>query len=250
MSRKVLIIGETGGFLFKAIVNGLTSNGYQVETLDSSLETVYDDVPEILILYLSDIMITKMNIFKKINELMMNGANTSLYVIGSQNELDETYLILNKDFVKGVFQRPINIQEISQRFEEDAIKGTDLEFKKKILLVDDDTIALRTMELWLSDKYRVFIANSGTDAIDFLRNKTVDLILLDYEMPVLSGPQVMRSIQNNPAIAKTPIMFLTSKNDMDSVRRAVTLKPVRYLLKSMPKETLIEIIDGFFAEKG
>ncbi|MCR5101339.1 MAG: response regulator, partial [Butyrivibrio sp.] len=247
MKKNVFILGETGGFLFKAIVNGLVANGYKVDANETIPETILTDSPDIIMIYLSEDLVLKTRIYEVLNSLSAVNPDVKLYLIGSQTEIEEVYITLRKEAVTGEFYRPINIQEISQRLEEDELSSSGLEQKKKILLVDDDTIALRTMEQWLSANYRVFISSSGTDAIEFLRNKEVDLILLDFEMPVMSGPQVMRSIQNNPAIAATPIMFLTSKNDMDSVKKAVSMKPERYLLKSMPKENLIEIIDGFFA---
>ena len=51
--------------------------------------------------------------------------------------------------------------------------------RKRILVVDDDGMMLRTMKNWLSKKYDVYMANSGMNAISLLAKNRVDLILLD-----------------------------------------------------------------------
>ena len=90
------------------------------------------------------------------------------------------------------------------------------------------------------------MASSGMNAITFLAKNPVDLILLDYEMPVASGPQVLEMIRSEPATSSIPVMFLTSKSDRESVLKVVSLKPEKYLLKTMPPEELIANIDDFF----
>ena len=122
----------------------------------------------------------------------------------------------------------------------------DENLKKKILIIDDDGAMLRMMRTWLSVKYRVYMASSGKIALSFLAQTPVDLVLLDYEMPVMNGPEVLKEIRNTQDIKDLPVIFLTAKDDKDSVMKVVSLKPEKYLLKSMPKEKLISAIDDFF----
>ena len=115
-----------------------------------------------------------------------------------------------------------------------------------MLIIDDDGAMLRMMRTWLSVKYHVYMASSGKIAMSFLMQNPVDLILLDYEMPVMSGPDVLKEIRETPAIKDIPVIFLTAKDDKESVMKVISLKPAKYLLKSMPKEKLIGAIDDFF----
>ena len=124
--------------------------------------------------------------------------------------------------------------------------AVDENLKKKILIIDDDGVMLRMMKTWLSVKYRVYMASSGKIAISFLMQNPVDLILLDYEMPVMNGPEVLKEIRNTQALRDMPVIFLTAKDDKESILKVVSLKPEKYLLKSMPKEKLIGAIDEFF----
>ena len=116
-------------------------------------------------------------------------------------------------------------------------------------MVDDDGTMLRTIKTWLSEKYQVFMANSGMSAITFLAKNPVDLILLDYEMPITTGPKVLEMLRSEVATSNIPVMFLTNKSEKESVMQVLALKPEKYLLKTMPPEELIASIDEFFEKQ-
>lgn len=118
--------------------------------------------------------------------------------------------------------------------------------RKKVLIIDDDGAMLRMLKTWLSVKYHVYMASSGKIALTFLSQTKVDLVLLDYEMPVMSGPDVLKAIREDSKIRDLPVVFLTAKDDKESVMKVVGLKPAKYLLKSMPKDKLIGAIDDLF----
>ena len=118
--------------------------------------------------------------------------------------------------------------------------------KKSILLVDDDVTLLHAMNSWLSEKYTVFMANSGMNAVSFLAKTSVDLILLDYEMPIVSGLQVFEMLKSEPSTKDIPVIFLTAKNDKNTIVKVLSAKPDRYLLKTLPPKELLKSIDEFF----
>ena len=94
--------------------------------------------------------------------------------------------------------------------------------------------------------YKVSMANSGLQAIKFLGKNKVDLILLDHEMPVTSGPQVLEMLRSEEETKDIPVMFLTGKSDKESVMAVVALKPEGYFLKTITKEELLEKLAEFF----
>ena len=57
---------------------------------------------------------------------------------------------------------------------------------------------------------------------------------------------VLKEIRSTQGIRDLPVIFLTAKDDKESVMKVVSLKPEKYLLKSMPKDKLISAIDDFF----
>ena len=115
-----------------------------------------------------------------------------------------------------------------------------------ILVVDDDPSFLSLVREWLRSTYRVSMANSGLQAIKWLGSNKVDLILLDYEMPVTNGPQVLEMLRADDETKDIPVMFLTGKGDKESVMKVVSLKPEGYFLKTIQKNELLEKLDEFF----
>ena len=118
--------------------------------------------------------------------------------------------------------------------------------RKSILIVDDNVTYMSMIMDWLKDKYRVSMANSGVKAITRLANDHADLILLDYEMPVTTGPEVLEMIRSQPTLSDIPVMFLTGVSDRESIMKVLSLKPVDYILKSIEKDGLREKLDHFF----
>ena len=108
---------------------------------------------------------------------------------------------------------------------------------------------LRTVKSWLSPKYKVSVASSAAMAINFLANTKPDLILLDYEMPICSGPQFLEMIHAEKATSSIPVIFLTGKGDLESVKQVVKLRPDGYLLKTMKQNEIVSYINDFFEKK-
>ena len=71
-------------------------------------------------------------------------------------------------------------------------------------------------------------------------------MLLDYEMPIVDGKQVLGMIRSESEFSDIPVIFLTDK---ESVMQVMDLKPDGYLLKTMPPEQIKQSIDTFFQRK-
>lgn len=121
--------------------------------------------------------------------------------------------------------------------------------KKKILVVDDSSVARQAMSDLLSKDYQVTLAQSGTSAIRCLTLNQPDLVLLDYEMPVCDGKQVLEMIRSEQEFAKIPVFFLTSRVDKEGVQKVMPLKPEGYLLKSLKPEEIKKNIDDYFVRR-
>ena len=78
----------------------------------------------------------------------------------------------------------------------------------------------------------------------------MDLILLDHEMPVTSGPQVLEMLRSDPETRSIPVIFLTGKSDRESVMAVVNLKPEGYFLKTIDKKELLSNLSKFFLVHG
>ena len=83
----------------------------------------------------------------------------------------------------------------------------------------------------------------NADLIDkFFETKTVDIILLDYEMPGENGPQVFQRLKKMPNAANIPVVFLTGVSDRKKIQEVLSLKPQGYVLKPINMDKLFETI--------
>ena len=121
--------------------------------------------------------------------------------------------------------------------------------KKKILVVDDSDFMLETMQQLLGTDYEVLTATSGLSAFRSITLDRPDLILLDYEMPVCKGSQILEMIRSEKDFADIPVIFLTSRVDRESVKKVVELKPQGYLSKSLTPDLVKKEVDQFFEKQ-
>ena len=126
---------------------------------------------------------------------------------------------------------------------------TARDWRKKVLVVDDNMSILRGIKGMLEDKYNVVLANSGMKAMTMIGKGRPDVILLDYEMPVVDGKQTLEMIRADEEIKDIPVIFLTGVNDKEHITAVLALNPARYLLKPASKEVLIDAIEKVFGNK-
>ncbi|MCQ2979188.1 MAG: response regulator, partial [Clostridia bacterium] len=120
--------------------------------------------------------------------------------------------------------------------------------QRKILVVDDSPVFLRTISEWLELCYNVSICPSATAAFHMIEVTKPDLILLDYEMPVCTGAQFLEMLHSEQQTKDIPVIFLTSRSDEETVKKVLELGPQGYLLKSQPKENILEALQKYFAK--
>lgn len=114
---------------------------------------------------------------------------------------------------------------------------------KKVLVIDDSTIQIRTLTGLMKDKYEIMTAASGFDGIEILKKNKVDLVLLDYGMPILDGKETMKIIRDNEKTKDIPVIFLTGDNEREDIIEVLKLQPQGYLLKPVVPERLFETIE-------
>ena len=170
-------------------------------------------------------------------------------LVGTATEIETVHKSIPAALVAAAFERPFDMKKLAAQVEWLLSANDDLARRKNILLVDDDGTFLKMVKDWLSTKYRVTIVTSGAKALMYIADNRPDLILLDYEMPVTSGPQVLEMIRSETKVDSIPVIFLTGKGDRESVLKVLALKPDGYLLKSMERPKLIAAIDDFFEKQ-
>ena len=121
--------------------------------------------------------------------------------------------------------------------------------KKKILVVDDSSTTRLGMELLLAENYDVSEVSSGAAAIRAITLERPDLVLLDYEMPVCDGRHVLEMLRAEKEFSDIPVIFLTSRDDQESVKNVLSLNADGYLLKYLKPADIKKRIDGYFSRK-
>ncbi|MCH5337934.1 MAG: response regulator [Acetatifactor sp.] len=245
--QNILIVTEKNSLFVRSAMEHFKELEYNVvvEDLDVQKISKLKDTFEALILYMESDGHEKT---QDIVYLRDKAVEEDIPIFYMGDEADELKKLIPDHVLQHVFQRPIDIKQAVQKIDE-YVKNFGRQSKKKILVVDDSGAMLRNIKGWLEDKYQVILANSGAMAIKYLATNRPDLVLLDYEMPVVDGSQVLEMIRTETEFSDIPVIFLTSKNDKESILKVMALKPEGYLLKTMEPEKIVQEIDNFFEKR-
>lgn len=87
--------------------------------------------------------------------------------------------------------------------------------QEKILVVDDNATILTIINGVLNSLYKVYPVDSCSSALKFLEKQLPDLIILDIEMPEMSGDSFFHIMKSDPRTSNIPIIFLTAHNNIE-----------------------------------
>ncbi len=248
MNRKTLIVAANEGFIIKGLETKLEGIG----VASSFSQPVMKDIREkcegtgLIILFTDDAIGDIANTLVFIKDYCSEH-NEQVIVIGAKTEYDVLKSYIPSGLIYQFFERPLDMEQLLNEIEKYMEEESQYARLKSILIVDDDVSYMSIISEWLKGSYRVSMANSGMQAITWLAKNHADLILLDYEMPITPGPQVLEMIRSDTELADIPVMFLTGKSDKESIMKVLALKPVGYLLKTVDKKELNESIGKYFA---
>lgn len=118
---------------------------------------------------------------------------------------------------------------------------------KTILIVDDEPVTLAVLECLLQQHgYQALLARDGSEALDLLHRRQIDLILADVAMPGLNGYQLCEQVKGaaDPALALTPVVLLSARSLASDIRYGKSLGADDYLTKPLDLVSLLAIIKG------
>jgi putative two-component system response regulator len=110
--------------------------------------------------------------------------------------------------------------------------------KKTIIIVDDTPTNLTIGTTVLQDSYQVLPVLSGEKLFAVLETVQPDLILLDIDMPVMNGFEVIKRLKADPRKTRIPVIFLSSNDTMEDVTQGYSLGAVDFILKPYYPVTL------------
>lgn len=139
---------------------------------------------------------------------------------------------------------------IKKAEDEAACPGaSDNQVKKKIMIVDDSPIMLRTMKDMLDSQFDVRLAKSGEQALSLIADEKPDMILLDYEMDGMDGRETFEAMKADASMADIPVVFLTSVTDKKAIYSVMKSKPDGYVLKPPDRQKILNIIQEVFIRR-
>ncbi|MDR1706080.1 MAG: response regulator [Clostridiales bacterium] len=247
--QNVMIVTEVKSFFPLSIKEKLLNLNYTIHIVSADTDAINGVAAPLsaVIIYADDKLVRESLSLNFLKDRAI-AEDVPIFVIGELDELKSIKNVIPKEHIHKEFLRPVSINDLAETVHT-SIRQFSQDIRKKILVVDDSGAALRSAKEWLEGKYSVYLANSGTIAIKYLTLNRPDLVLLDYEMPVVDGRRFIEMIRSEPEFADVPVIFLTGKEDKERFMMVQAFKPDGYLLKTMPPGQIIKAVDDFFLKK-
>jgi len=110
--------------------------------------------------------------------------------------------------------------------------------QKVVLIVDDEPTNINIVAEILHSLYKIKIATDGKTALKMINESKPDLILLDISMPEMDGYEVADELKSSSYTNEIPFIFLTAKNDPQSIEKGFLKGAIDYISKPFSKEEL------------
>ncbi|MDA3800360.1 MAG: diguanylate cyclase [Kiritimatiellae bacterium] len=109
-----------------------------------------------------------------------------------------------------------------------------------ILITDDNPNNIKVAGSTISTmNYKIAVAQNGEDTIEFAKKKLPELIILDIMMSGMDGLETCRRLKSDPTTADIPVIFLTAKNDNDTIKAGFDAGAVDYITKPFNSQELL-----------
>ncbi|MDR0826402.1 MAG: response regulator [Desulfovibrio sp.] len=112
--------------------------------------------------------------------------------------------------------------------------------KKIIMAVDDMPPILKIFRWALRDQFDVRVVSSGVQALELLERVKVDLILLDIEMPGMSGFDIIKHCKADPALKDIPVIIVSGNTNEKDIIEATNAQIAGYIVKPFTANDLRE----------
>lgn len=119
------------------------------------------------------------------------------------------------------------------------------EAKKIVLAIDDMPETLASVRVILKDKYDVRCISDAKTALAALPSLKPSLILLDIEMPGMSGIEFLEELKKNESLSVIPVICLTANTDGQTAQKAIRDGAKGYIVKPITPESLLESVAFF-----
>ncbi len=114
----------------------------------------------------------------------------------------------------------------------------------RILIVDDDPTTRSLLARWITQARlgETHELENGSEALEFLSKTQVDLVVLDINMPIVSGIEMLTVLRGDPKLKDLPVVVISAQGTSDGIREAMRLRIDDYLLKPLDRDKSMDRI--------
>jgi signal transduction histidine kinase/ligand-binding sensor domain-containing protein/DNA-binding response OmpR family regulator len=150
----------------------------------------------------------------KVKSKVNNGSKFTVYIPSKElSEIDEKEIQNKKSFIKNWVPLKVGEEEVQKEKEQHNSK------KHSLLIVENEVDIQNFLEIALSEKYNITIANNGIEALEKIKQKEFSTIVSDIMMPEMDGFELCKRIKSEPETCNLPVLLLTAlENETDLIK--------------------------------
>ena len=244
--NNIVIVLFQYSVVVKGIERRLTDLGYHVTVMSENYGLIpqFGKSTSLFLMYMPGEPFGDKLVMRRLGEIFeaVQTTGRNMIVLGERKDHDDLSIEFPNmdDYIW--LDRPVEAEALGEWIEKAIATPPTKAEQKHVLIVDDDPSYAAMVREWIKDTYRTDIVVSGMQAITFCVRNKVDLVLLDYEMPVVDGPQVLQMLRRDDATRDIPVVFLTGIGTKEEVERVMAMRPDGYVLKSTTRDNLLRYL--------
>ncbi len=208
----------------------------------SALEYVQQNQVDVILL---DVEMPLMDGFMTLEQLRKVEACINVPIILITGRHDKTTIFNSSSMgVDGYLIKPVSQETLVEKVNEAYENRKLVKSKPTVLMIDDDMSFLKQMNTLLKEAYNVIMINSAKLAISYMSSHTPDVIILDYQMPLYNGANMLNIFQRSNRQKNIPVIILSGTLNRKALENCFPYNPFTFLAKPVEKELLIKNIEA------
>jgi CheY-like chemotaxis protein len=237
-NRKTILVTDDNPNIRKLLRHQLQRRGYAVLEASNGTEVLEHVQRTHIDLITLDLIMPVMNGYDILGVIREDPKTKDIpvLIISMVEDKEKGVLLGANDYLVKPFREGELIKKLQ------SLLGTE---KRFILVVDDEPNVLEMLRMQLEEKdYLVDVARDGEEAVNSLKTRTPDLVILDVVMPKMNGHEVLTWIRNQPHIRDLPVIILSGYKLSDEHEKLLSPGIDAYVEKSSGLPPLLERIDS------
>lgn len=226
-----------------------TVPGYNPTLLSSGMELINyckSSTPDIILLDIEMPGISGIQAFAEIRAMGNMDGVPVVFLTGKEDKA--TVLRCISMGADGYMVKPVARDNLLAKLKEIFDKLNEFKNNKTILMIDDDVEFLKISKLKLSKYYKVLTVDSGKTALDYLAHHSVDLIILDYFMPLYNGNNILNILKHREATKKIPVIMASALSREEIESACAKNMPDGIVSKPVKIDELLALIQLFIGK--